>query len=165
VHVKKLICLACLLVVFALALFLWLQWRSDEPRRQSLHTLAQFSRALDSGRHENLLPMVVIPPGLKNSTVPEQHQFLFKALRDEISVEGLQALKRNAHFGPLTAVFPIEAVEWAKQAGVSADQCMAFKLERDGGRAEVVLLRQDGGGKHDPPTFKIIRCNNVTDLN
>ncbi len=57
-------------------------------------------------------------------------EFLTKALRDEISAEGIGALKKDGAFGPLRKMFPTEAETWANQAGVKAEDCVAFKMER-----------------------------------
>ena len=81
-------------------------------------------------------------------------EFLRKALQGEISSEGIVALKKDGEFGPLSRVFPKEAAGWANQAGVKAEDCVAFKLERNGQRSEVVLWKQG-------ITFLVLRCNNV----
>ena len=58
-------------------------------------------------------------------------RFLPKGLRSYGMKEGL--------FGPLQEMFPQEAAAWAAQAGVKVEDCVAFKLEQNGLRAEVVL--------------------------
>ena len=74
-----------------------------------------------------------------------------------MSPAGIVALKRAAVFGPLRDVFPDQAEQWAQQAGVKEEDCVAFKMEHGGVRAEVVLLAKDG-------SYRIIRCNNVKQM-
>jgi hypothetical protein len=87
----------------------------------------------------------------------EQTEFLTKALRDEISPEGLAVLRREGKFGALTDLFPQEAKTWAAQAGVKPEDCVAFRMERDNIRAEVVLVREG-------EVYRVVRCNNVKQL-
>ena len=60
-------------------------------------------------------------------------------------------------FGGLSDVFPIEAAGWAEQAGVKPADCLGFKLERNGIRAEVVLVREGA-------SYRVVRCNNVKQM-
>jgi hypothetical protein len=91
-----------------------------------------------------LLQAVALPVALQDRTAPEQAEFLLKALRDEISAEGLAVLRRRGKFGPLATIIPAEAASWASQAGVAADLCIAFRLDRSTGpRGELVLHRGD----------------------
>jgi len=135
----------------------WFFWKRDEPRRAAFHSLEQFAAALQTGDSANLLNEVVLPQAIHGRTAAEQTEFLQKALRDEISADGLQALKRDGVFGTAKDLFPAETVNWAKQAGVRVENCVAFKLERDGLRTEVVLVR-------DGQNYRIVRCNNVKQL-
>ena len=66
-------------------------------------------------------------------------------------------LQREGSFGLLRTLFPAEAEKWAKQAGVKPEDCVAFKMERTGVRAEVVLLREG-------QTLRVVRCNNVKQM-
>ena len=124
----------------ASGLLIWFQWRRDAPRRHSFQAVQTFAAALNAGDPAALLQTVALPAAVSGRTVAEQIEFLTKALRDEISPEGLTVLRREGQFGALTNLFPAEAKTWAKQAGVSPEDCVAFKLERNGLRAEVVLV-------------------------
>ena len=137
--------------------FLLLKWSQDEPRRDSLAALRNLRAALSSNNSESLLNAIVLPQALRGRTVPEQVEFLRKALHDEISDEGVAALKRRGKFGPLNQVFPEEGGVWAKQAGAKPEDCIAFKMERAGIRAEVVLA-------HEGQTYRVVRCNNVKQM-
>ena len=115
----------------------WLWWKAGATRRASVQTLQRFNAALTTGNSADLLNAVVMPAAIQGRTGAEQTEFLTKALRDEISPEGLAVLQRDGAFGPLTNIFPAEAQGWAGQAGVKPEDCVAFKLERNGLRAEV----------------------------
>jgi len=157
-----------LLAVALLGAALYWWWVQDAPRRASLATLTRLDTALHSANRADLLDLIVIPAAIQGRTAPEQSEFLVKALNDEISPEGLAVLRKHGDYGPLRKLFPTEADTWAKQAGVKPEHCVAFKLERNNLRAEVVLLhllaapnRSDGGS---PPSFRIVRVNNVKQL-
>lgn len=98
-----------------------------------------------------------MPQVITGQTSAEQTQFLSKALHDEVSPEGIRDLGKYAIFGPLNEVFPQEGSHWATLAGVRPEDCVAFKMEHAGVRAEVVLI-SDGHG------FRIVRCNNVKQM-
>ena len=98
-----------------------------------------------------------MPEALRSRTAPEQLEFIRKSLQDEISLEGFDVLKKHATYGPLNQLFPAEAAAWAKQAGVNPDDCVAFKLEQNGLKSEVVLVLEN-------QSLKIVRCNNVKQL-
>jgi hypothetical protein len=151
--------------------FLWLKWKHDEPRRNCLQTLSQLDTALRTGNSPDLLKLICTPAAIQGRTAPEQAEFLTKALADEISPEGLVVLQREGQFGVLRNLFPAEAEGWAKQAGVKSEDCVAFKLERNGLRAEVVLTaEQDGRGQASEDRsqperhYRIVRLNNVKQL-
>ena len=147
-------------VVALLALigcFLWSKWKYAEPRRTSAQALQNLCRALNSNNPGSLLDAVVLPQALAGRTAAEEDEFLVKALRDEISPEGIAVLHKDGAFGPLTNLFPAEAMAWTTAAGVKPENCVAFKLERHGLRAEVVLVRE-------AETFRVLRCNNVKQL-
>jgi len=152
----------------------WRWWAQDTPRRHSIHALKSLHAALDSADGNALLNSVALPSALQGRTSAEQFEFLQKALRDEISDEGLAVLRRDGTFGALTNLFPAEAEQWARQAGVNPGDCVAFKLERHGLRAEVVLARpstlnslarRNEAETAQPSTsFRFVRCNNVKQL-
>jgi hypothetical protein len=152
---------ALLLVVAGV---LWLRWQEGLPRRQALQTLARLDNALRTGNSADLLTVICLPAAVQGRTAPEQAQFLTKALADEISPEGLTVLQGEGAFGPLTNLFPVEAEAWAKEAGVKAQDCLAFKLERNGLRAEVVLARPSTLNSQPSTGFRVLRCNNVKQL-
>ena len=136
---------------------LWQRKKVDRPRREALNTLARLDDALRSTAGDGLLPVVVVPPSLSQKTQPEQVEFLMKALRDEISPEGIRVLKENGQFGPLKEIFPAEAERWAAQAGVSAESCIAFQASGNGIIAEAVLYTNAG-------SCRVVRINNVRQL-
>jgi hypothetical protein len=145
------------IAIAAVGCLVWLRWKRDAPRRRALATVSRFNEALTSGADENLLAAVVAPSVLTSRTPQEQAEFLRKALRDEVSAEGLAALKRIGKFGPLREVFPDEADKWARQAGVSVSDCVAYRAERNGIRAELVLVSEQGN-------HRVVRCNNIAQL-
>ncbi|MCB1208709.1 MAG: hypothetical protein KDK97_05260 [Verrucomicrobiales bacterium] len=67
-------------------------------------------------------------------------------------------LARDGKFGSLEALFPGEAKVWAGAYAVNVDECVAFKLQRGGLCAELVL--------HGEPdsTYRILRCNDIRQL-
>lgn len=136
---------------------LWTQWKQGEPRRTAVASLTNFQRSLDAAEAAAVLDSLVIPPSLAARTTAEQAEFVKKALHDEVSEAGIAALRKHASFGPLGEIFPEEAKQWASLAGAAPDQCVAFRMERSGVRAEVVLVRFED-------TYKIIRCNNVKQM-
>ena len=147
-----------LFLVSAVAvLAVWVIWRSGEPRRNSIHVLERLQTSLNSSRADALIAEIVIPPALSQRTASEQAEFLRKALRDEVSPAGITALKREAIFGSLRVVFPEQAGRWSQQAGVNVDDCVAFKMEKSGIQAQVVIYRSGSD-------FRILRCINVSRL-
>lgn len=141
----------------ATACFLWLKWKQDEPRRHAYQAVQSFAAALNSGDADSLLQSVVLPTAVSGRTAAEQIEFLTKALRDEISPEGLAVLRQQGKFGSLQESFPAEAASWAAQAGVKPEDCVGFRLEWDSIRAEVVLVREGDD-------YRVVRCNNVKQL-
>ena len=150
----KISAIALLVIVGVLSCFFWKQ---GEPRRNSIKVLNVFSRALNSDNAAALLENVVLPRAFRGETTSEQSEFLVKALHDEISPDGVLALKHYATFGPLEKIFPDKAAAWCKQANVNPDSCVAFKMERAGIHAEVVML-------HEGQTYRVVRCNNVKQM-
>lgn len=161
--VKSLI--AFLITAFIATAIYW--WLHDEPRRKSLASLTRLDAALHSANRAELLDLLVIPAAVQSRTAQEKSEFLTKALNDEISPEGLAALKQHGDYGPLKKVFPKEAAAWAALAGVHPDDCVAFKLERNGVRAEVVLLKPSNYEvelTHGKAPYRIVRVNNVKQM-
>ena len=132
-------------------------------RRLLAGSLQHLDAALRGGSPTALADVLILPTALQGRTEPEQTEFLRKALADEISPEGLAVLQRDGAFGALTNLFPNEGVAWANQAGVNLGDCMAFKLERNGVRAEVVLAR-DATASDPSKSFRVVRCNNVKQM-
>jgi hypothetical protein len=149
-----------LIVVGALALGVggvFLYWQHGQPRRDALQSIYRLATNLANQRGSELLDIVLMPAAVRSQTSAEQQEFVTKALADEVSPEGVVALKHHAEFGPAKSVFPVECANWCQQAGVNADDCIAFKMERAGIRAEVVLLREG-------ETYRVVRCNNVKQM-
>jgi len=135
----------------------FLLWQHGQPRRQAVLAVSKLADNLANSRGAELLDTILIPVAIQSRTPSEQEQFLTKALADEISPAGVEALKRHAEFGPLKTIFPNEAPVWCSQAGVNVDDCVAFKMERAGIRAEVVML-------HEGQTYRLVRCTNVRQM-
>lgn len=156
-------------VLYALALILaaagglgWWRWHEDAPKRTALQATEHFAQALFARDSQALLQAVALPIALQDRTAPEQAEFLLKALRDEVSAEGLAVLRRRGKFGPLATIFPAEAKQWAAQAGVQVEDCVAFRLDQSPGHcAEVVLLLSPNSNPCPSTSYKIVRCNNV----
>ena len=113
---------------------------------------AQLVELRDSAKVESLM---VIPPSLVEKTPLERKALIFELLTSEISSEGAKQIASKGQFGPLKDVFPNDAAQWA--AGVPIDDCVAFRMEREGIRAELVLLKS--ADKH-----LVLRCNNVRQM-
>lgn len=149
-------------VVIATAIILalggaFLFWQHGQPRRVALQSISELASNLSNPHGSELLDTILIPIAVQSRTQAEQQEFITKALADEISPAGVEALKRHAEFGSLKSVFPKEALDWCSQAGVNVNDCVAFKMERAGIRAEVVML-------HEGQTYRVIRCNNVKQM-
>jgi len=145
------------LLLLAAGVTVFVLWRRGEPRRSSIHTLERLQTSLGTGNPTVLLDTLLLPPALAQRTAPEQAEFINKTLRDEISPEGIVALKKGGRFGPLQEVFPAEGDRWAQQAGVKVEDCLAFRMERNSIQAEVVVHRSG-------TTYRIVRCNNVKQM-
>jgi hypothetical protein len=132
-------------------------WHQNQPRRDALQSISILASDLVQPRGSELLDLILMPATIRSQTPAEQQEFLTKALADEISPNGVLALKQHAQFGPVKQVFPAEAANWCQQAGINADDCVAFKMERAGIRAEVLLV-------HEGETYRVVRCNNVKQM-
>ena len=145
------------IVVLAIGVWAVVGYRQGAPRRDSLVAVAALNQALAATNHAGLLDHIHLPVAAAGRSPAEQQQWLVAALQDELSAEGLAELRRHAQFGPLATVFPAEAQPWAEAARVRVEDCVAFRMERDGVRAEVVLHQT-------PEGFRIVRCNNVRQM-
>ncbi len=132
------------------------RWESDEPRRQAIAFAERFEDAV-SNSDRALRDFVIMPGAYASRTHQEQEDFLRKALRDEISAEGLAEFKRVGKYGSLLEVFPENGPKWAKQFGADPAHCVAFKAEVSGLQAELVLVKTNA-------FFRVVRCNNVAQL-
>ena len=132
-------------------------WQKGKSRRAALQSVSQLASNLMNPNSSKLLDTIVIPAVVSDRTPAEQREFIVKALADEISSEGVQALKQHAEFGPVKSVFPNDYSKWCEQVGAKPDDCVAFKMEHAGILAEVVLL-------HEGDAYRIIRCNNVKQM-
>ena len=144
----------CILAVICLWEY---QWRKSEPKRHCLAVLRQFQASLNSPDSDLLLKQVAIPQAVQGKTPQEQAEFLRKALKGEISEDGLRLMAKRGSFGPLSEIFPDDGTAWAKQAGVNPENCVAFRRDGQRFRTEVVLEVQG-------QTYRIVRCNNVNNL-
>ena len=157
---------AIAVIALAIGFLIW-KWKQDEPRRISIEAIQRLDTALRSADSTSLLEAIVLPAALQSRTSAEQVEFVRKALVDELSPEGLAVLRKKGRFGPLKELFPQEAQAWATQAGMEPEDCVAFKLERNGQRCEVVLAKPST--LNTPPSaregsYRIVRCNNVKQL-
>ena len=132
-------------------------WQHGQPRREALQEVSQLAGNLATHRGSELLKTVVMPAAIRTQTQGEQQEFIAKALADEISPEGVLALKQHAQFGLAKSIFPDEYASWCQQAGIDADNCVAFKMERAGIRAEILLV-------HEGQNYRVVRCNNVKQM-
>ena len=134
-----------------------LLWQHGQPRREAVLAVSKLADNLANHQGSDLLETILIPAAVRSQTPAEQQEFLTKALADEISPAGVLALKRHANFGDLKTVFPKETAAWCRQAGVSADDCVAFKMERAGIQAEIVLV-------HEGQNYRVVRCKDVKQM-
>jgi hypothetical protein len=139
------------------AFFALSRYRSDEPRRDALAVISEIERALTSSEVSKTMPLLELSPSAAARSPQDQTQWIADVLRDEVSAAGLVELRRHARFGPLAEVFPEEGKRWAEAAHLTVERCVAFRMERDGIRAEVVLHQTSTG-------FRVLRCNNVKQM-
>ena len=135
----------------------WKRWQADAPKRQALAFAGSFTAALTSGDDARVRDSVVMPTVYRSRTEQEQTDFLNKALRDEISAEGLKVLYETGRFGSLLAIFPDKANGWAETLGINPENCVAFRGEKGDITAELVLEKTADG-------YRIVRCNNIKQL-
>jgi hypothetical protein len=141
--------------VLAGAVFLW-TYQHQSPKRNALATLGKLDEAMSS-KSAGILALVVIPPSMVAQSENDQGGAIRDLLKDEVSPAGLKALKKGSVFGPLADVFPEEGKRWADNARVPLADCVAFRMERNNIRAEVVLHQTPAG-------YRILRCNNVKQM-
>lgn len=100
---------------------------------------------------------MVVPSKFRGEARVAVERQMWEFLHDEISEGGLSILQKDGRFGPLREVFPEEANRWAEFFAVDPAHCLAFRLERAGIRAELVLYSTEEG-------LRILRCNNIKAL-
>lgn len=150
-----LVCIFALTVLIAVGASIFL--RSKSPRAKAYDAALRLARAFDDNRSTDLGGLVRLPDFIAKKTAPEQSQLVSGILADEISSAGLAELRSRGEFGPLRELFPTEAAPWAAAFSVNPDNCVAFKMQRNGIRAELVLLQTD-------QQFVVLRCNNVKQM-
>lgn len=148
---------ACAALLICGAFFALHRYRLDEPRRDALAVVSEIDRALTSSDISKSLPLLELPAAAAARSPDDQAQWIADVLRDEVSSAGLEELRRHARFGPLAEVFPKEGRSWAESAHLSVESCVAFRMERGGIRAEVVLHQTPDG-------LRVLRCNNVKQM-
>jgi len=144
------------IVAFLLAVGSWLLIRHNARVAPSTVAL-EFCRRVESGDASRIREMTKIPAFLSEKTPQEQEHLLLELLSSEISSEGTRKLTSDGQFGSLSDIFPDDADSWAKSFGVSPNDCVAFRMEREGIRAELVLFKSNG-------QYLILRCNNVRQM-
>lgn len=153
------------LIAFAVAtacvtLFLARQrWQAKAPRRAAAEYAHGFVQRLSAadGTGGGLHNMVALPAVYDQRTTQEQDDFIRRALKDEISEDGLRVLVEIGEFGPLREMFPAEAEAWTKPHGINPGECVAFRASKDSLPAELVLHVTQSG-------YRIVRCNNIRQL-
>lgn len=145
------------IIAIAIALACIWAWKHDQARRAAAQTLFTLNSALSNPDASLLLDTILIPVAVRDHTLAEQLEFITTALADEISPAGVEALRCHAEFGPIRSIFPDEAMAWCEQVGVNVDDCVAFKMNHAGVRAEVVLVREG-------QSYRVVRCNNVKQM-
>lgn len=104
---------------------------------------------------------MVLPFIPRSRTAAEQADFLAKTLADEISSEERTILPLDGRLGPSNHIFPAESAGWAGRAGVAPNNCVTFRLERNGDRPEVVLV-QKPSPRSSSASFRVLRCDDVS---
>lgn len=157
---KPVIICAGLIAVIACCTVLFIMRRktaTEGPEDRALGYAEAFAQAIASPAAGDVRRMVTIPVAYRQRTDQEQEDFIRKALRDEISAEGLDVMREIGEFGPLREIFPAKAEDWTSPLGISPDDCVAFRATKGGVQAELVLFVAG-----EQP--RIVRCNNVRQL-
>lgn len=145
------------LAIALLGLGAFFRHQANAPRDQALAALSQLNDALTGDDTSALIGLTAFPPSFATRATDDQARWVAGVLSDEVSNDGIAKLRRQARFGPLLEIFPAEAARWAEVANLPASECVAFRLERAGTRAEVVLHQSSSG-------FRVLRCNNVRQM-
>lgn len=148
--------ISVLLVIIGLAAMAF-RWSREAPRRNALDSLVHLNALVAGASQGTVSDVVVFPDLMKEKSREQASRWLRDVLRDELSPEGVAALRKEGDFGKLTDLFPEHALSWAKAAGAAPDECLALRMDRAGVTAEVVLVP-------GPHGFRISRCNNVKQM-
>lgn len=150
--------LPILITVFIMVGVGFAVWRiTSTPKKVSFQVLSRLEDFVSNHKRPIPQELVVLPAVLADKSPSEREQWLRDVLRDEISKEGIQVLMKSARFGSLADLFPESAHTWARAAGAKPEDCYAFRMDRDGITAEVVLVP-------GPDGLRISRCNNVKQM-
>lgn len=139
-----------------IGLYFWSSF-NFATRETSLLVARQLSECIESGDLGRAKSLLKLPVSMGGKTSEEQERLMSDVLKAEVSQNGLLAINRHGRFGLLREVFPDEAEAWAKAFSVNADDCVAFSMQRNGLRAELVLWNNNG-------EFRVLRCNNVRQM-
>ena len=136
--------------------YYWLVTPPSIEKLATLGVLENLQTAIDFST-EDPSNWVLRPTVAEDKTPEEYQRWLREVLQEEISKEGLAVLAKDAQFGPLLSLFPDQAVAWTSPHSIPPEACLAYRMERAGITAEVVLAPHQG-------SFKIIRCNNIKQM-
>ncbi len=140
-----------------LAALIFSIFKEGAHRREAIQALVELDRLIRNADSAPALAKVILPPSQANAQQDAQAAWLRSTLQDEISDTGIHEMQRHADFGALKELFPVEGLRWAASAQVQPDDCVAFRMERNGITAEVVLHRSASG-------MRILRCNNIKQM-
>lgn len=146
---------AVVLVVGLAALVVHRQASSE--RRQAARLLGRVVDSLAARSSDALLELMVVPQVVAGKSTAEQAQWLRDVLREEVTAEGVAALRSKGKFGRLPEVFPESSSRWTEDSGVRPEDCLAWRMERGGITAEVVYASS-------PQGFRFLRINNVAQM-
>jgi hypothetical protein len=150
--------LTLVLLLIAGSIVSWLRWSSGAERKAALIPGISLCSAISDNDHASLRGLIPAPEFLKERSPVERDELLMELIGNEISPEGLAVLARDGDFGPLKEIFPGQADSWAGAFGANADDCVAFRLQRNGTTAELVLHRLPDA------TYRVLRCNDIRQL-
>jgi hypothetical protein len=89
---KVLVLVLLVLVVADAIIFCRYCSKRDSPHRRAVQAIEDFQQALQSSKADAILDAIAVPAAMQDRTPAEQVEFVSKALRDEISPEGIAAL-------------------------------------------------------------------------